>query len=64
MRPFSGLTPNWMFEPPVSHTHGADDGEALVAHDLKFLVGQRLDGRDGVLSPVWTPMGSKFRWSR
>ena len=27
--------------------HGADDGEALVAHDLKFLVGQRLDGRDG-----------------
>ena len=27
--------------------HGADDGEALVAHDLKFLVSQRLDGRDG-----------------
>ena len=27
--------------------HGADHGEALVAHDLKFLVGQRLDGRDG-----------------
>ena len=26
---------------------GADDGEALVAHDLKFLVGQGLDGRDG-----------------
>src|SRR5947207_2370321 len=27
--------------------HGADHGEAGVAHDLKFLVGQRLDGRDG-----------------
>src|SRR5436190_2660635 len=27
--------------------HGADDSEALVAHDLKFLIGQRLDGRDG-----------------
>src|SRR5258706_11625608 len=27
--------------------HGANHGEALIAHDLKFLVGQRLDGRDG-----------------
>src|SRR5439155_25294645 len=27
-------------------THGADHGEAGVAHDLKFLVSQRLDGRD------------------
>src|SRR5208283_5122006 len=29
------------------HAHRADDGEALVAHDLEFLVGERLDGRDG-----------------
>src|SRR5208282_2980544 len=29
------------------HAHGADDGETLVPHDLKFLVGERLDGRDG-----------------
>src|SRR5664280_756097 len=29
------------------HADGANHGEALVAHDLKFLVGERLDGRDG-----------------
>src|SRR5690606_39166676 len=29
------------------NTDGADDGEAGVAHELIFLVGQRLDGRDG-----------------
>ena len=46
MRPLSGFTENWMFEPPVS-AHGANDGEARVAHDLVFLVRERLDGRDG-----------------
>src|SRR5208282_6295628 len=32
------------------HAHGADHGKTLVAHDLEFLVRQRLDGRysDGI----------------
>src|SRR5439155_21749090 len=33
--------------PARLHAHGANDGEALVAHDLEFLVGEGLDGRDG-----------------
>ena len=43
--PLSGLTPNWMFDPPVSTPTGADDRDGRVAHPLVLLVGQRLHRR-------------------
>ena len=36
-----------MFEPPVSTPTARMHGERGVAHDLVFLVGERLDGGDG-----------------
>ncbi len=46
MRPVSGLTENWMFEPPVSTPISRITAKEGVAHDLVFAVGQRLDGGD------------------
>ena len=48
MRPFSGLTPNWMLEPPVS-TPTARMTAKLWSRMIyqEFLVRERLDGGDG-----------------
>ena len=39
--------PTAFLGPIVSRAFGADNGEARVVHDLVFLIGQGLDGRDG-----------------
>ena len=45
IRPFAGLTANWMFDPPVSTPTRADDPPRGVAHPLVFLVAERQDRR-------------------
>ena len=45
-RPFSGLTANWMFEPPVSTPISRMQAKLASRMMLPFLVGQRLDRRD------------------
>ena len=42
----SGLTANWMFEPPVSTPDRADHRDRLVAQLLVLAVGERLLRRD------------------
>src|SRR5580765_7507706 len=60
MRPFSGLTPNWMFDPPVSTPISrmtANDASRMIWYSLSVSVWM---GATVMESPVWTPMGSKF----
>jgi hypothetical protein len=47
MRPVFGIDGELDVRAARFHADGADDREAGVAHDLVFLVGQRLDGGDG-----------------
>ena len=61
MSPFCGLIANWMLEPPVSTLGLISRMMARAAsHPLIFLVRQRRAWATVMLSPVWTPMGSKF----
>jgi hypothetical protein len=47
MRPFSGLTANWMFDPPVSTPISRMTAKGCIAHRLVFAVGQGLGWRNG-----------------
>src|SRR5574337_44589 len=58
--PFSGLTPNWMFDPPVSTPISRmilSDASRISWYSLSVSVWA---GATVMLSPVWIPMGSKF----
>ena len=59
-RPFSGLTANWMFEPPVSTPISrmqAKLASRMFCHSLSVSVWM---GATVIESPVCTPIGSKF----
>ena len=60
MRPFSGLTANWMFDPPVSTPISRI---TLIEASLSSWYSLSVSvcaGATVMLSPVCTPMGSKF----
>ena len=60
IRPFSGLTANWMFEPPVSTPISritASAASRMIWYSLSVRV---IAGATVIESPVWTPIGSKF----
>ena len=58
--PFSGLTANWMFDPPVSTPTLRIQALAM---SRKFWYSRSVSvwaGATVIESPVWTPIGSKF----
>ena len=60
IRPFSGLTANWMFEPPVSTPISrmtANDASRMIWYSRSVSVWA---GATVMESPVCTPIGSKF----
>ena len=60
MRPFSGLTANCTFEPPVStpiSRSTARDASRMIWYSLSVRVRA---GATVMESPVWTPIGSMF----
>ena len=60
MRPLSGLTENWMLEPPVSTPISrmiANEASRMSWYSLSLRVWA---GATVMESPVWTPIGSKF----
>ena len=60
MRPFFGSTANWMFEPPVSTPISritAKEASRMSWNSRSLSV---CAGATVMLSPVWTPIGSKF----
>src|SRR5271168_4617591 len=60
MRPLSGFTPNWMFDPPVSTPISritANEASRMSWYSLSVSVWM---GATVMESPVCTPMGSKF----
>src|SRR6266508_3488300 len=60
MRPLSGLTANWMFEPPVS-TPTARITAKLASRMIWYSLSVRVwIGATVIESPVCTPIGSKF----
>ena len=59
-RPLSGLTANWMFEPPVSTPISritANEASRMIWYSLSVRV---CVGATVIESPVCTPIGSKF----
>ena len=60
IRPFSGLTANWMFDPPVSTPISritASAASRMIWYSLSVRV---MAGAMVIESPVCTPIGSKF----
>ncbi len=60
MRPVSGLTENWMFEPPVSTPISritAKEASRMIWYSRSVSVWM---GATVIESPVCTPMGSRF----
>src|SRR5712692_9389055 len=60
MRPLSGLTANWIFDPPVSTPTArmtAKEASRMIWNSLSVRVWM---GATVIESPVWTPIGSKF----
>ena len=60
MRPSSGFTANWTFEPPVSTPISlmtASEASRMIWYSLSVSV---CAGATVMESPVWTPMASKF----
>ena len=60
IRPVSGSTANWTFEPPVSTPilrRIASEASRIRWYSLSVSV---CAGATVMLSPVWTPIGSKF----
>ncbi len=60
MRPVSGWTANWMFEPPVSTPTArmtAKEASRMIWYSLSVRVWM---GATVIESPVWMPIGSKF----
>ena len=60
MRPSAGLTPNWMFEPPVSTPISRMMASAASRMTWYSLSVRVWAGATVMESPVWTPIGSKF----
>ena len=60
IRPSSGLSPNWMFEPP--HSTPTLRMQAMAASRMAWYSRSEsvCAGATVMESPVWTPMGSKF----
>ncbi len=60
MSPFSGLTANWMLDPPVSTPMRRMQAKA-ASRIFWYSTSDRVwAGATVIESPVWTPMGSKF----
>ena len=60
IRPSSGLTANWTFEPPVStpiSRSTAIEASRMIWYSLSVSVSA---GATVIESPVWTPIGSMF----
>ena len=60
IRPFSGLTANWMFEPPVSTPISRITASAASRMSWYSLSVSVIAGATVIESPVCTPIGSKF----
>src|SRR6476469_1128387 len=60
MRPFSGLVANWMFDPPVSTPISRMMAFAWSRIRWYSLSESVWIGATVMLSPVWTPIGSRF----
>ena len=60
IRPSSGLTANWMFEPPVSTPISLIIAIAASRMTWYSLSDSVWAGATVTESPVWTPMGSTF----
>jgi len=60
MRPFSGLTENWMLQPPVSTPTSRMTPIAMSRRRWYSTSVSVMAGATVIESPVWTPMGSRF----
>ncbi len=59
-RPSSGLTANWMLQPPVSTPTSRMTAMPMSRSTWYSRSVRVIDGATVMESPVWTPMGSKF----